>query len=92
MGPALTKEPEHKNPIALPDKTIPELNVSENLKLKFEYKNQIAPGSTEHELNVKEHVNLDHMKHTNIGLVWMEVVAELSEITHLRRRSSFTRH
>ena len=46
MGPALTKEPEHKNPIALPDKTIPELNVSENLKLKFEYKNQIAPGST----------------------------------------------
>ena len=63
MGPALTKEPEHKNPIALPDKTTLELNVSENLKLKFEYKSQIAPGSTEHELNVKEHVNLDHMKH-----------------------------
>ena len=72
MGPALTKDTERKNQIALPDKTTLELNVSENLKLKFEYKNQIAPGSTEHELNVKEHVNLDHMKHTNIGLVWME--------------------
>jgi len=50
--------------IAPLDKPASELNVNENLKLEREYKNQIAhPSKSQPELNVKEHMNLNHMEH-----------------------------